>query len=189
MTAGVEIVREVDEAELLAGLRDGNPPAFEALFRRHQGEVYGWIVRIVRDRGIAEDLTIETFWRIHAAHARFDPARGFAPWARRIATRVALDWLRKKKPESIMPDDFFAAVPSHAAPDPVITAENRREIALAFGRLPPKLRIAATLVVVEERPHREVADALGITVVAVKLRVFRALRKLRTDLERRGIRP
>jgi len=51
------------------------------------------------------------------------------------------------------------------------------------------LRIAATLVVVEGLTHKEVADAVGISVTAVKLRVFRALRLLRNDLERQGIRP
>ena len=61
--------------------------------------------------------------------------------------------------------------------------------AQAFGRLPAKLRIAATLAVIEELPHKEVAAALGISVAAVKVRVFRALRLLRTDLEEQGITP
>ena len=70
-----------------------------------------------------------------------------------------------------------------------MTAEIRRKTALAFGRLPPKLRIAATLAVVEELPHREVAAALEISVAAVKVRVFRALRLLRKDLKQQGITP
>jgi len=167
----------------------GNETAFEALFRRHQRAVYGWILRIVRDPGTAEDLTIETFFRIHRAHARFDPARGFEPWARRIATHAALDWMRAQRPETAMADEFFAAVPSPPASDPALTAEIRRAVVLALGRLPPKLRIAASLAVVEERPYKEVASALGITKAAVKLRVFRAMRRLRTDLEQQGIRP
>ena len=60
---------------------------------------------------------------------------------------------------------------------------------MAFGRLPPKLRVAATLAVIEERPYKEVAEAIGISVAAVKLRVFRALRLLRKDLEHQGITP
>jgi RNA polymerase sigma-70 factor (ECF subfamily) len=61
--------------------------------------------------------------------------------------------------------------------------------AQAFGHLPPKLRIAATLAVIEELPQKEVAAALGISVAAVKLRIFRALRLLRKDLEQQGIMP
>ena len=79
--------------------RQGDLDAFEFLFREHQRSVYGWILRIVRDPAAAEDLTIETFWRIHRAHARFEPARAFEPWARRIATRAALDWLRARRTE------------------------------------------------------------------------------------------
>ena len=47
-----------------------------------------------RNPAAAEELTVESFWRIHRAHARFEPAQGFEGWARRIATRAALDWLR-----------------------------------------------------------------------------------------------
>lgn len=187
--AGQEPSQEPGEAEWLAGLRAGDEAAFEALFRSYQREVYGWIVRMVRDPGVAEDLTIETFFRIHRAHARFEPERGFGPWARRIATHAALDWLRRKRPEHGMPDEFFATVPGRGEADPLVTGEIRREVARALGRLPPKLRMAAVLAVVEELPQKEIADALGVTVAAVKLRVFRAMRRLRSELEQRGIRP
>lgn len=167
----------------------GNEAGFEALFHRHQRAVYGWVLRIVRDPGTAEDLTIETFFRIHRAHARFDPAREFEPWARRIATHAALDWMRARQPETAMADEFWAGVPSRETLDPAITAEIRRAVELALGRLPPKLRVAALLAIVEELPQKEVASALGITTAAVKLRVFRATRRLRQDLEQQGIRP
>ncbi len=163
--------------------------AFEALFRQHQRSVRGWILRMVRDPGAADELTIETFWRIYRARARFEPERAFEPWARRIATRAALDWLRAQKPEYAVANEFFADLPSRPREDPAILAELRRKTALAFARLRPGLRLAASLAVIEERPHKEVAEALGISVTAVKLRVFRALRLLRKDLQNQGITP
>lgn len=163
--------------------------AFEALFRQHQRAVCGWILRIVRNSAVAEDLTIETFWRIHQALGRFDATRAFEPWARRIATRVAIDWLRTKRPEIAVPDEFFVRVPSSAPADPAISAEIRSKVAHAFGRLPPKLSAAAALAVIEGLPHKEIAAALEISVAAVKLRVFRALRMLRKDLRKQGITP
>ena len=163
--------------------------AFEALFRVYQRGVRGWILRIVRDSAAADDLTLETFWRIYRAHARFEPERGFEPWARRIATHTAIDWLRTKKPEYAMDATFFNDLSSPAAKDAAVSAEIRQKIALAFGRLRPGLRVAAILAVIEERPYKEVAEALGISVMAVKSRVFRALRLLRKDLQQQGITP
>ncbi len=171
----------------LDSFRQGDLDAFESLFREHQRSVYGWIFSIVRDPGAAEDLTVETFWRIHRAHARFEPARAFEPWARRIATRAALDWLRAHRPD--VPEFDVADLPAPASPDPGIAAEIRLKTAQAFARLPPNLRVAALLSVVEEQPYKDVARALGISVGAVKLRVFRALRLLRKDLLQQGITP
>jgi RNA polymerase sigma factor (sigma-70 family) len=174
-----------DEQNALEAFRHGDVDAFEALFRLHQRAVFGWILRIVRIAAIAEELTADSFWRIYQAHARFDPAYGFEGWARRIATHAALDWMRKAHVEVGLVTDVAAP----AAGDPAVTAEIRRETALALNRLPPKLRIAALLAIVEEQPQKEVAQALGISVAAVKLRVFRSLRLLRKDLERVGITP
>ncbi len=159
--------------------------AFETLFRQHQRAVYFWILRIVRNSAAAEDLTVETFWRIYRAHARFDPTRGFEAWARTIATHAAFDWLRAQRHEIALPADL----PASAVADPAVSADILSKIEIAFTHLPPKLRIAAVLAVVEELPHKEVAEALNISVAAVKVRVFRALRLLRRDLEKQGITP
>jgi RNA polymerase sigma-70 factor, ECF subfamily len=171
--------------ELLQRFSLGEVDAFEELFRLHQGEVYRWILRIVRDPATAEDLTVETFWRIHRGHARFDSARSFEAWARRIASNAALDYLRSKPRETELPHDL----PQAPQPDPGISQEMRQKTVRAFGRLPPKLRIAATLALIEEQPYKEIAEALGISTGAVKLRVFRALRLLRKNLQRQGVEP
>ena len=178
-----------ESSDVLNQFRQGDLAAFETLFHQHQHVVYGWILRIVRDPSAADDLTIESFWRIHRAHDRFEPAKGFEGWARRIATRAALDWLRAKRDTVELGAEACGEVAAQPEGDPAITAEIRSKTALAFERLPPKLRIAATLAVIEGQPQKDVAAALGISVTAVKLRVFRALRLLRKDLERQGITP
>jgi RNA polymerase sigma-70 factor, ECF subfamily len=171
--------------DVLQQFSRGDVDAFETLFRQHQGEVYRWVLRIVRNPATAEDLVIETFWRIHRAHARFDADRSFEAWARRIATNAALDHLRSARPEVELPDDL----PQPLQPDPGISQEMRQKTAYAFARLPPKLRIAATLALIEEQPYEEIAEAQGISVGAVKLRVFRALRLLRKTLKQQGVEP
>lgn len=168
--------------DLLQQFSRGDADAFETLFRMHQGEVYRWIQRMVRDPATSEDLVIETFWRIHRSHACFDAGRSFEAWARRIATNAALDHLRSVRPEAELPDDL----PQPPLPDPAISQELREKTANAFRRLPPKLRITATLALIEEQPYKEIAEALGVSVGAVKLRVFRALRLLRKTLRQQG---
>ena len=173
------------ESDLLQQFASGNLGAFETLFREHQAEVYRWTVRIVRDPAIAEDLTIEAFFRIYRAHARFDPQKGFGAWARRIATNVALDHLRSKPREVELADELAAPASSDAAVQHDLHDRTHR----AFAKLPAKLRVAATLALIEEQPYAEIADTLGISVGAVKLRVFRAVRQLRKELKRLGVEP
>jgi RNA polymerase sigma-70 factor, ECF subfamily len=172
-------------SELLQRFARGDLDAFETLFSEFQGEVYRWIVRVVRDHGVAEDLTIETFWRIHRAHARFDPQRNFGAWARRIATNAALDYLKTSRREMELPEDL----PGPVVADPAVRRDVRERVDKAFRELPPKLRIAATLALIEEEPYHEIADALGISLGAVKLRVFRAVRLLRGRLKQLGVEP
>lgn len=178
--------------ELLERFALGELEAFETLFRQFQRQVHGWIVRLVRDPAVAEDLTVETFWRAYRARASFDPARGadpvrtFGGWVRRIATNLALDHLKKSRPEVELPaESRLAAAPT----EPVLDRERREAIARAFGMLPAGLRAAATLALIEEEPYADIADALGISVGAVKNRVFRAVRLLREQLERLGVKP
>jgi RNA polymerase sigma factor (sigma-70 family) len=179
---GVEAVTATD---VLERFTRGDLDAFETLFRQFQGAVFGWIVRIVRDRGVAEDLTVETFWRIYRARARFDPRSAFGPWARRIATNAALDHMRKGRAEVELPPNLTEGPPE----DPGLRRETREGIERAFRRLPPRLRAAAALALIEERPYAEIADALGSSVGAVKSRVFRAVRLLRKHLKKLGIEP
>ena len=163
----------------------GDLDAFETVFRQSHREVYGWIVRIVRDHSIAEDLTMETFERIYRARARFDASRPFGAWARRIATHVAIDHLKSQRREVGLPN-----APSQSAKrDPAWEREVRDAVTKAFHSLPARYQAAATLALIEERSHDEIAEALAISTSAVKARVFRAVRLLRKKLEKLGIRP
>jgi RNA polymerase sigma-70 factor (ECF subfamily) len=171
--------------DLLRRFALGEIDAFEALVRQFQSDIYAWIVRIVRDPGIAEDLTVETLWRIYRARRQFRPDGNFGAWARRIATNLAIDHLRRKHPEQSLLTEP-AGTPQ---PDRLLQRETREKIQQAFRRLPAKLQVAATLALVEEQPYDEIADALGTSVGAVKLRVFRAVRLLREQLNRLGVRP
>src|SRR5271156_1288996 len=131
--------------ELLERFAAGDLEAFEGLFRQHQRGGYAWVVRIVRNTRIAEDLTVETFWRIYKYRARFKPDGNFRAWARRIGTNAALDHLRHARHDTPLPED----VPCAAGADPAIRREVRDQIRNAFQELPAKYRLVATLALVE----------------------------------------
>jgi len=161
----------------------GDLNAFEMLFRQYQSYAYRWIIRIVRDHGIAEDLTVETFWRIYRSRARLDPSGNFRAWARRIATNAALDHLRHARRETELSEDYPAATRG----DPAVRSETREQIRQAFQQLPVKYRLVATLALIEEEPYNSIAEAVGIPAALVKIRVFRAVRMLRKKLNSFGV--
>jgi RNA polymerase sigma-70 factor, ECF subfamily len=171
--------------DLLQRFAHGEIDAFETLVRQFQGDIYAWTVRIVRDPGVAEDLTVETLWRVYRARHQFRPDGNFGAWARRIATNLAIDHLRRNRPGQ----SFLAEPREVSQPDPVVQRETQERIQLAFRRLPAKLQVAATLALIEELPYDEIAGALGTSVGAVKLRVFRAVRILRKRLSQAGVGP
>jgi hypothetical protein len=172
-------------SDVLNEFRQGDLDAFETLFRLHQRAVYGWILRIVRNPAAAEDLTVETFWRIYrptpvsslarirglgAPHRHPRGARLAAnPAARdRVARRTAGPSHRRSRPSRTR----FGAKPrwrfSGCRPS------------CALRPFWPSSRSSRT----KKWPRR-----LAFLVAAVKLRVFRALRLLRKDLQQQGITP
>lgn len=170
--------------ELLQRFADGDLEAFETLFRQHQAQVFGWILRIVRNRATAEDLTIEAFWRLYRARSRFDVRLGScAGYLRRIATNVSLDHLRGAHPHAELSED----PPDRPRMNVVDQSELRSAILSAIQQLSPRVRAAVLLALVEGEPYESIADALGISVNAVKVRVFRGVRILRKELQKAGV--
>jgi RNA polymerase sigma-70 factor (ECF subfamily) len=172
------------ERDLLERFVQGDHHAFERLFRHFEVEVYRWILRIVRDPGAAEDVVVEAFWRAYRGRGRFDSSRSFGAWMRRIATNAALDHLRHARPRDGW-ITFTDTTPARAAVD----SDVEESIRVAFGRLPPRLKVVAALALIEGRPYAEIAEALDVPVGTIKSRVFRAIRSLRKELALMGIQP
>ena len=170
------------DAGLLRRFVQGDLGAFEALFKHFESEVYRWVLRIVREPAGAEDVLVDAFWRAYRGRARFDPSRPFGAWMRRIATNAARDYLRSARRAPL------ANAPTPEIAVPAVDHETQQAVAIAFDRLPVKLRLIATLALVEERPYAEIAEALDLPLGTVKSRVFRATRLLRAELIRQGIR-
>ena len=182
-------MQDEPDRDLLRRFTHGDREAFEALFRQFEREVYRWILRIVREPEAAEDALVEAFWRAYRGRARFDPSRSFGAWMRRIATNVAIDQINSARRRNwVQVDDVGQVPPSLEAlrggpADPDLADHIRR----AFAALPTKLRVVATLALIEELSLTEIADALDIPLGTVKSRLFRATRELRDRLIRVGV--
>jgi RNA polymerase sigma-70 factor (ECF subfamily) len=173
------------DADLLSRFVRGDRDAFERIFRQHEREVFRWILRIVRERPAAEDALIEAFWRAYRSRARFDPSRSFGAWMRRIATNAALDQMKAERQRAwVSLDNVVHGERPRRGPGDLAIAD---AVARAFGALPLKLRVVATLALIEERPQAEIADALQVPIGTVKSRLFRATRLLRNALTRAGV--
>src|SRR5947208_6580967 len=96
MTAVVALERD---AELMLRVRDGDSVSFGLLLERHRGPVIHFVYRMVLNQAIAEELAQEVFLRVYRSRASYEPTAKFTTWLFRIATHLALNWIRDGKNE------------------------------------------------------------------------------------------
>jgi RNA polymerase sigma-70 factor (ECF subfamily) len=180
-----------EDVQLMLAVRAGDAGAFEALFRRWSGPLLRYLERMVRDAATAEELVQEAFLRVHGARERYVPEARFSTWLYRIATRLALNELRR--PRRRAPhrglDDAAPGLPAGEQPpaDRVVEARRAGElVAGALDELPEKQRAALCLTALEGLSYAEVARALEVTESAVKSLVHRARSTLADRLARGG---
>lgn len=169
---------------LMLRVRDGDRGAFDALIEKYRRPLVNVIARSVGRDGDAEDLAQDVFVRIYRAAPRYEPTAKFATWLYTIARRICLNHNRGQALRrwfSLSPDnDSDDPTPEPMdprAPDPpaeLERAELRRAVAAAVRSLPERLRFAVILRRYEELNYEEIAEILGCTVTAAKLRVHRA---------------
>ena len=87
------------DAELMLRVRDGDTTAFALLLERHRNSVAGFMSRMVQNQGVAEELAQEVFLRVYRSRSSYEPTAKFTTWMFRIATHLALNWLRDNKNE------------------------------------------------------------------------------------------
>lgn len=179
-----------DDAELLERIRSGATDDFAELVRRHQSRVFAILHRYERDAQRLEDLAQETFLKAWRALDQFDARAPFEHWISRIAVRTAIDHLRREKRrqnEIGLPELGEDALDwLHGSDEQrVLNSRDAAEILeLAMRELSPADRAVITMQEIEGRSTREIADALGTSGVAVRVRALRARAKLKRALEK-----
>jgi RNA polymerase sigma-70 factor (ECF subfamily) len=163
---------------LMERVKNGDDAAFEELVTRHSQTVYKLAYRFLFDSQEAEDITQEVFLRVYRAAGTYTPKAKFSTWLYTITKNICFNELRKKKSVTVfsIEDEMLPELPSLDA-SPVAKleeAEVRQRVLDAVKALPVNLKIAVLLLKYHGLSYEEVANILGCTVNAVKLRVHRA---------------
>jgi RNA polymerase sigma-70 factor, ECF subfamily len=175
---------DLEEALLLgrvAAGEHGHP--LRALYGRYEGRLYGFGLRLLGDRGLAEELVQETFVRLWQTAPRFDPGRGTVRGLLfTIARRAAVDLCRRPSSRPLAPElDEAGALEARA--DEVLLAVTVRDAMMALS---DAHREVLELAYDEDLKLDDIATRLGVPVGTVKSRLYYALRELRRALAERG---
>jgi RNA polymerase sigma-70 factor (ECF subfamily) len=183
------------EEALVAAARTGDEKAFETLVKRHRPRIYSLALRYTRVQADAEDIVQQTFVKAFVHLRRFEGKSSFSTWLTRIAINEALMLLRRGRAmREVSINDMIseeATAPAleipDANPDPetgYLQREGVRILSLAIRRLTPGMRTVIELRELRELSARETARYMGLSVSAVKGRVFHGRRKLGEALRR-----
>ena len=183
------------EERLVAAARHGNEKAFEVLFKRYEKRIQAVAQRYTRVHEDAKDVVQQTFQNAFVHLQRFESKSSFSTWLTRIAINEALMLLRRRRAMREVPADEATdregnsshAEISDSSSDPEASYASHERLQIltaAIGSLSPGLRRAVELRDLGELSTSETARRLGLSVGAVKARLFHARRKLRQALMR-----
>ena len=174
-----------DEMAWVAQAQQGSEEAFTNLVEAYQTHVYNLCYRMLGEPELAEDAAQETFLRAFQHLHRYDSKRPFATWLLSIAAHYCIDRLRRRKFSMISidedEDDGGLELPDADAPNPeleLVHGEQRARMQGLLKRLDLVDRAAVVLRYWNDCSEAEIAEALHLTVSAVKSRLHRARREL-----------
>jgi RNA polymerase sigma-70 factor (ECF subfamily) len=172
-------------------VREGDQDSFELLLEKHRGPVVHFLDRMVQNDAVAEELTQEVFLRVYKSRGHYQPSAKFTTWLFRIATHLALNWIRDGRNEKsqtsldkVAPDGVCRQVPDRrrTVEQQLVYEAKLREVRQAIHALPAKQRAAVIMHKYEEMEYAKIADMIGCTESAVKSLLFRAYEGLRARL-------
>lgn len=173
-------------SDIAVDARSADPVAarafVEGLFAQHHGEIYAYLVRMLRDPELAADLTQDAFIRAFRAHADLEDPTKARAWLYQIAHRVALDEIRRRKIVRFIPWSGEARGSSPSAERLVLESRLSGDLERALARIPERQRSALLLGEVHEMTGLELAAAMGTSHVAARALLTRARESLRRAL-------
>jgi RNA polymerase sigma-70 factor (ECF subfamily) len=173
-------------SELVQAAREGDQAAFAALVEATYRDTFTLAVRLTGNEEDARDVTQEAYLRAFRGLSRFRGDAQFSTWMYRITANCAATYLGRRNRHRHDPlPDSAEVVDLRADLDPELAADGtalRDRLLSALDTLPPKLRAVVVLRDVYELSHDAIADELGISTTAAKVRLHRARHKLRSEV-------
>jgi len=183
------------DAQLMLRVREGDETSFAILLERHRAPVVHFLYRMVRNQAVSEELAQEVFLRVYRSRASYEPTAKFTTWLFRIATHLALNWIRDGKKEKnqqsldVAFDDGDGSMMERQVADRSPTVEQAmcndvrlREVRAAIDALPEKQRTAVLLHKYEGLGYTQISKVLECSESATKSLLFRAYEALRMRL-------
>ena len=172
-----------DDRRLLERIADRDKVAFETFFRTHGAAVHRFVRDLVRDDGLAEELTSDVMVEIWRSAGRYGGRSRVRTWTFGIAHHKAIDSLRKRRAAVVPLDDLLGTASSVAGPEEAaLRADDRRRLDDALASLSAEHRAVLELTYVEGFSQKEVAEIVDCPVATVKTRAFYAKQRLRDAL-------
>jgi len=181
-----------EDFRLVKAFKTGNQQAFEDLVRRYQRQVANIIYLTLGNREDVQDIAQEVFIRVYRSIDKFEFDASFFSWIYRITVNLCIDELRRRKIKRALSLDFLAegtfekekkSKEQILASDGVMNDEKREIILEALQKISQEHRQVIILREYEELSYAEIASYLGISIQAVKSRIFRAREDLRVLLK------
>lgn len=179
---------QITDTDLLGRIVKGETAAMRSLFARHNVRVFRFVLRLIDDRAMAEDVVGDVFFEVWRSAANFRGQSQVSTWIIAIARFKAISALRKRRDESL--DEADAAAIVDLAEGPEETLHNKKRAAVVSECLKHLSRVhreVIDLVYYHEKSIDEVAQILGIPPNTVKTRMFYARRRMSTLLEQAGL--
>lgn len=156
-------------------------PDMEALYAQYYSKVLGYIHARIRNRADAEDLCADVFEKVQRKLAEFDPAKAsVSTWIFTITRNTVIDHYRRSKPAEELDENLSDNL---EIDESLLNTETLSELAGALRALPEELRDLIVLRYYDGKPLTEVAEIMGLSYGAVKLRHQSALAKLRKAIQ------
>lgn len=171
---------------LMLRVRDDDMQAYSLLVERFQQRVVNIVFRYTGDRAGAEDLAQEVFIKVFKARQSYQPVAKFSTWLFRIATNLCLNEIRNRKHRpNLSLDDNPLLDPGQADPTELETSRQElvQAVRKALDALPENQRMAVVLNKWEDQSYEQIAEAMGLSVQAVKSLLFRARAAMKEGLE------